>query len=133
MEKQILKAESKAGIKIASKFLDKIDTRSDFHAKVKRDIEYIENELESCTLDSLINCNRTISATYWYLLEQRGFIRITEHDIRLNGYPWNLENLKKIRNCLQNLLLVDSAISSVLEVAPEYLVDKLFGMTTKYT
>lgn len=127
MEKRNSNAEVKAGVKTIGKFFDKINPNTDYQAKVKRDIQYIDNELKSNDVEQLIICNKSISANYWYLLVDKGFTPFTECFIRQKGYDWNFENLKRIRNCLRNEMVVDSAISSVTEAAPEYLADKLLG------
>lgn len=128
MEENKINAEVKAGIKAAGKFLYKENHNTDYQAKLKNDIEYINRELDSEDIEQLINCNRVISANYSYLLVKKGFIPMLECDIRERGYDWNLENLKQMRNDLEAELLVGAVSSSVGEAALEYLAEKLFGM-----
>ena len=82
MEENKINAEVKAGIKTIGKFINKINPNTDYQAKVKNDIKYINRELESKDIDQLINCNKVISANYGYLLIERGFIPMHECDIR---------------------------------------------------
>ncbi len=128
MEENKINAETKAGIKAVGKFINKVNPKTDYQAKVKNDIEYINRELESEDIEQLINCNKVISAQYGYLLVKKGFIPMLECDIRERGYDWNLENLKQIRNSLEAELLVGAVSSSVGESALEYAAEKLFGM-----
>ena len=128
MEENKINAEAKAGIKAVGKFINKVNPKTDYQAKVKADIEYINRELESEDIEVLINCNKNISAQYGYLLVKKGFIPMLECDIRERGYDWNLENLKQIRSSLEAELLVGAVSSSVGEAALEYLAEKLFGM-----
>ena len=128
MEENRISAEAKAGIKAAGKFLYKENHNTDYQAKVKADIEYINCELESKDIEVLINCNKNIFAQYGYLLVKKGFIPMLECDIRERGYDWNLENLKQIRNSLEAELLVGAVSSSIAEAGFEYLAEKLFGM-----
>ena len=128
MEENKINAEAKAGIKAAGKFLYKENHNTDYQAKVKNDIEYINRELGSEDIEQLINCNKVISVNYGYLLVKKGFIPMLESDIRERGYDWNLENLKQMRNSLETELLVGTALSSVGESALEYAAEKLFGM-----
>ena len=128
MEENKINAEAKAGIKAVGKFINKVNPKTDYQAKVKADIEYINRELESEDIEVLINCNKNISAQYGYLLVKKGFIPMLECDIRERGYDWNLENLKQIRNSLEAELVVGAVSSSVGEAAFEYLAEKLFGM-----
>ena len=127
MEENKINAEAKAGIKAVGKFINKVNPKTDYQAKVKADIEYINRELESKDIEVLINCNKVISANYGYLLVKKGFIPMLECDIRERGYDWNLENLKQIRNSLEAELVVGAVSSSVGEAAFEYLAEKLFG------
>ena len=128
MEENKINAEAKAGIKAVGKFINKVNPNTDYQAKVKADIEYINCELESKDIEVLINCNKNISAQYGYLLVKKGFIPMLECDIRERGYDWNLENLKQIRNSLETELLVGAVSSSIGEAGFEYLAEKLFGM-----
>lgn len=128
MEENKINAEAKAGIKAVGKFINKVNPNTDYQAKVKADIEYINCELESKDIEVLINCNKNISAQYGYLLVKKGFVPMLECDIRERGYDWNLENLKQMRNSLEKELLVGTALSSVGESALEYAAEKLFGM-----
>ena len=128
MEENRISAEAKAGIKAAGKFINKVNPKTDYQAKVKADIEYINCELESKDIEVLINCNKNISAQYGYLLVKKGFVPMLECDIRERGYDWNLENLKQMRSSLEAELLVGAVSSSVGEAALEYLAEKLFGM-----
>ena len=128
MEENKINAEAKAGIKALGKFINKVNPKTDYQAKVKADIEYINCELESKDIEVLINCNKNISAQYGYLLVKKGFIPMLECDIRERGYDWNLENLKQMRNSLEAELLVGAVSSSVGEAGFEYVVEKLFGM-----
>ena len=128
MEEKRISTEAKAGIKALGKFLYKENHNTDYQAKVKNDIEYINRELESKDIEVLINCNKNISAQYGYLLVKKGFIPMLECDILERGYDWNLENLKQMRNSLETELLVGAVSSSVGEAGFEYVVEKLFGM-----
>ena len=128
MEENKINAEAKAGIKAVGKFINKVNPKTDYQAKVKADIEYINCELESKDIEVLINCNKNISAQYGYLLIKKGFIPMLECDIRERGYDWNLENLKQMRNSLEKELLVGAVSSSIGEAGFEYLAEKLFGM-----
>lgn len=128
MEENKINAEAKAGIKAVGIFINKVNPNTDYQAKVKADVEYINCELESKDIEVLINCNKNISAQYGYLLVKKGFIPMLECDIRERGYDWNLENLKQVRNSLEKELLVGTALSSVGESALEYAAEKLFGM-----
>lgn len=128
MEENKINAEAKAGIKAVGKFINKVNPNTDYQAKVKADIEYINCELESKDIEVLINCNKNISAQYGYLLVKKGFVPMLECDIRERGYDWNLENLEQMRNSLEKELLVGAAFSSAGETALEYLAEKLFGM-----
>ena len=128
MEENKINAEAKAGIKAVGKFINKVNPKTDYQAKVKADIEYINCELESKDIEVLINCNKNISAQYGYLLVKKGFIPMLECDIRERGNDWNIENLKQMRNGLEAELLVGAVSSSVGEAALEYLAEKLFGM-----
>ena len=128
MEENKINAEAKAGIKAVGKFINKVNPKTDYQAKVKADIEYINCELESKDIEVLINCNKNISAQYGYLLVKKGFIPMLECDIRERGYDWNLENLKQMRNSLEKELLVGAVSSSIGEAGFEYLAEKLFGM-----
>ena len=128
MEENKINAEAKAGIKAVGKFINKVNPKTDYQAKLKNDIKYINRELESEDIEQLINCNKVISANYGYLLVKKGFIPMLECDIRERGYDWNLENLKQMRNSLEKELLVGAALSSVGESALEYAAEKLFGM-----
>lgn len=128
MEENKINAEVKAGIKTIGKFINKINPNTDYQAKVKNDIKYINRELESKDIEQLINCNKIISANYGYLLVKKGFIPMLECDIRERGYDWNLENLKQIRNNLEKELFVGAALSSAGETALEYAAEKLFGI-----
>ena len=128
MEESKINAEAKAGIKAVGKFINKVNPKTDYQAKVKADIEYINCELESKDIEVLINCNKNISAQYGYLLVKKGFIPMLECDIRERGYDWNLENLKQMRNSLETELLVGAVSSSIGEAGFEYLAEKLFGM-----
>ena len=128
MEENKINAEAKAGIKAVGKFINKVNPKTDYQAKVKVDIEYINSELESKDIEVLINCNKNISAQYGYLLVKKGFIPMLECDIRERGYDWNLENLKQMRNSLEAELLVGAVSSSIGEAGFEYLAEKLFGM-----
>ncbi|MBR3876575.1 MAG: hypothetical protein IKJ23_00105 [Bacteroidaceae bacterium] len=128
MEENEINPETKAGIKAVGKFINKVNPKTDYQAKVKNDIEYINRELESEDIEQLINCNKVISANYGYLLVKKGFIPMLECDIRERGYDWNLENLKQIRNSLEAELLVGAVSSSAGEAGFEYLAEKLFGM-----
>ena len=128
MEENKINAEAKAGIKAVGKFINKVNPKTDYQAKVKADIEYINRELESNDIEVLINCNKNISAQYGYLLVKKGFVPMLECDIRERGYDWNLENLKQIRNSLEAELVVGAVSSSIGEAGFEYLAEKLFGM-----
>ena len=128
MEEKRISTEAKAGIKALGKCINKVNPVTDYQAKVKADIEYINRELESKDIEVLINCNKNISAQYGYLLVKKGFIPMLESDIRERGYDWNLENLKQIRNSLETELLVGAVSSSIAEAGFEYLAEKLFGM-----
>lgn len=128
MEENKINAEAKAGIKAVGKFINKVNPKTDYQAKVKADIEYINSELESKDIEVLINCNKNISAQYGYLLVKKGFIPMLECDIRERGYDRNLENLKQMRNSLEAELLVGAVSSSIGEAGFEYLAEKLFGM-----
>ena len=128
MEENKINAEAKAGIKAVGKFINKVNPKTDYQAKVKADIEYINCELESKDIEVLINCNKNISAQYGYLLVKKGFVPMLECDIRERGYDWNLENLKQMRNSLEAELLVGAVSSSIGEAGFEYLAEKLFGM-----
>ena len=128
MEENKINAEVKSGIKAVGKFINKVNPNTDYQAKLKNDIKYINRELESEDIEQLINCNKVISANYGYLLIKRGFIPMLECDIRERGYDWNLENLKQMRSRLEAELLVGAALSSVGESALEYAAEKLFGM-----
>ena len=128
MEGNKINAEAKAGIKAAGKFLYKENHNTDYQAKVKNDIKYINRKLESEDIEQLINCNKVISANYGYLLVKKGFIPMLECDIRERGYDWNLENLKQMRNSLETELLVGAALSSAGETALEYVAEKLLVM-----
>lgn len=128
MEENKINAEAKAGIKALGKFINKVNPNTDYQAKVKADIEYINCELESKDIEVLINCNKNISAQYGYLLVKKGFVPMLECDIRERGYDWNLENLKQMRNSLETELLVGAVSSSIGEAGFEYLAEKLFGM-----
>lgn len=128
MEENKINAEAKAGIKAVVKFVNKVNPKTDYQAKVKADIEYINCELESKDIEVLINCNKNISAQYGYLLVKKGFVPMLECDIRERGYDWNLENLKQMRNSLEKELYVGAALSSAGETALEYAAEKLFGM-----
>ena len=126
MEKNKISAEAKAGIKALGKCINKVNPVTDYQAKVKNDIKYINRELESKDIEQLINCNKVISANYGYLLVKKGFIPMLECDIRERGCDWNLENLKQIRNSLEAELLVGAVSSSIGEAGFEYLAEKLF-------
>ena len=128
MEENKINAEAKAGIKAVGKFINKVNPKTDYQAKVKADIEYINRELESKDIEVLINCNKNISSQYGYLLVKKGFVPMLECDIRERGYDWNLENLKQMRNSLETELLVGAVSSSIGEAGFEYLAEKLFGM-----
>ena len=128
MEENKINAEAKAGIKAVGKFINKVNPKTDYQAKVKADIDYINSELEIKDIEVLINCNKNISAQYGYLLVKKGFIPMLECDIRERGYDWNLENLKQMRNSLEAELLVGAVSSSIGEAGFEYLAEKLFGM-----
>ena len=128
MEENKINAEVKSGIKAVGKFINKVNPNTDYQAKVKADIEYINCELESKDIEVLINCNKNISAQYGYLLVKKGFVPMLECDIRERGYDWNLENLKQLRNSLEKEVLVGAAFSSAGETALEYAAEKLFGM-----
>ena len=128
MEENKINAEAKAGIKAVGKFINKVNPKTDYQAKVKADIEYINCELESKDIEVLINCNKNISANYGYLLVKKGFVPMLECDIRERGYDWNLKNLKQMRNSLETELLVGAVSSSIGEAGFEYLAEKLFGM-----
>lgn len=128
MEENKINAEAKAGIKAVGKFINKVNPKTDYQAKVKNDIKYINRELESEDIEQLINCNKMISANYGYLLVKKGFIPMLESDIRERGYDWNLENLKQMRNSLEKELYVGAALSSAGETALEYAAEKLFGI-----
>ncbi|MBR4968009.1 MAG: hypothetical protein IKY19_07265 [Bacteroidaceae bacterium] len=128
MEENKINVEVKSGIKAVGKFINKVNPNTDYQAKLKNDIKYINRELESEDIEVLINCNKNISAQYGYLLVKKGFIPMLECDIRERGYDWNLENLKQIRNSLETELLVGAASSSIGEAGFEYLAEKLFGM-----
>ena len=128
MEEKRISTEAKAGIKALGKCINKVNPVTDYQAKLKNDIEYINRELESEDIEQLINCNKVISANYGYLLVKKGFVPMLECDIRERGYDWNLENLKQMRNSLEKELLVGAALSSVGESALEYAAEKLFGM-----
>ncbi len=128
MEEKRISTEAKAGIKALGKCINKVNPVTDYQAKVKADIEYINCELESKDIEVLINCNKNISAQYGYLLVKKGFIPMLESDIRERGYDWNLENLKQMRNGLETELLVGAVSSSIGEAGFEYLAEKLFGM-----
>lgn len=128
MEENKINAEAKAGIKAVGKFINKVNPNTDYQAKVKNDIKYINRELESEDIEQLINCNKVISANYGYLLVKKGFIPMLESDIRERGYDWNLENLKQMRNSLETELLVGAVLFSAGETALEYATEKLFGM-----
>ncbi len=128
MEENKINAEVKSGIKAVGKFINKVNPNTDYQAKVKADIEYINCELESKDIEVLINCNKNISAQYGYLLVKKGFVPMLECDIRERGYDWNIENLKQMRNSLEKELIVGAAFSSAGETALEYLAEKLFGM-----
>ena len=128
MEENKISTEAKAGIKALGKYINKVNPNTDYQAKVKADIEYINCELESKDIEQLINCNKVISANYGYLLVKKGFIPMLECDIRERGYDWNLENLKQMRNSLETELLVGAVSSSIGEAGFEYLAEKLFGM-----
>ena len=128
MEENKINAEAKAGIKAVGKFINKVNPKTDYQAKVKADIEYINREIESKDIEVLINCNKNISSQYEYLLVKKGFVPMLESDIRERGYDWNLENLKQMRNGLETELLVGAVSSSIGEAGFEYLAEKLFGM-----
>ena len=128
MEEKRISTEAKAGIKALGKCINKVNPKTDYQAKVKADIGYINCELESKDIEVLINCNKNISAQYGYLLVKKGFIPMLECDIRKRGYDWNLENLKQMRNSLETELLVGTVSSSIGEAGFEYLAEKLFGM-----
>ena len=128
MDENKINAEVKSGIKALGKFINKVNPNTDYQAKVKADIEYINREIESKDIEVLINCNKNISAQYGYLLVKKGFIPMLECDIRERGYDWNLENLKQMRNSLETELLVGAVSSSIGEAGFEYLAEKLFGM-----
>ena len=128
MDENKISTEAKAGIKALGKYINTVNPVTDYHAKVKTDIEYINRELESEDIEQLINCNKVISANYGYLLVKKGFIPMLECDIRERGYDWNLENLKQMRNSLEAELLLGAVSSSVGEAGFEYLAEKLFGM-----
>ena len=128
MDENKINAEAKAGIKALGKCINKVNPVTDYQAKLKNDIEYINRELESEDIEQLINCNKVISANYGYLLVRKGFIPMLECDIRERGYDWNLENLEQIRNSLEKELFVGAVSSSVCESTIEYLSEKLFGM-----
>ena len=128
MDENKINAEAKAGIKALGKCINKVNPVTDYQAKLKNDIEYINRELESKDIEQLINCNKVISANYGYLLVKKGFIPMLECDIRERGNDWNIENLKQMRNGLEAELLVGAVSSSVGEAALEYLAEKLFGM-----
>ena len=128
MEENKISTEAKAGIKALGKCINKVNPVTDYQAKLKNDIEYINRELESEDIEQLINCNKVISANYGYLLVKKGFIPMLESDIRERGYDWNLVNLKQMRNRLEAELLVGAVSSSIGEVALEYVAEKLFGM-----
>ena len=128
MEENKINAEVKSGIKAVGKFINKVNPNTDYQAKVKADIEYINCELESKDIEVLINCNKNISAQYGYLLVKKGFVPMLECDIRERGYDWNIENLKQMRNSLEKELIVGAALSSVGESALENVAEKLFGM-----
>ena len=128
MEENKINAKAKVGIKAVGKLINKVNPKTDYQAKVKNDIEYLNREIESKDIEQLINCNKVISANYTYLLVKKGFTPMLECDIRERGYDWNLENLKQIRNSLEKELLVGAALSSVGESALEYAAEKLFGM-----
>ena len=128
MEEKRISTEAKAGIKALGKCINKVNPVTDYQAKLKNDIEYINHELESEDVEQLINCNKVISANYGYLLVKKGFIPMLECHIRERDYDWNLENLKQMRNSLEKELLVGAAFSSAGETALEYFAEKLFGM-----
>ena len=128
MDENKINAEAKSGIKAVGKFINKVNPNTDYQAKVKSNIKYINRELESKDIEVLINCNKVISANYGYLLVKKGFIPMLESDILERGYDWNLENLKQMRNSLETELLVGAVSSSVGEAALEYVAEKLFGM-----
>ena len=127
MRNNKFETEIKAGVKSIGKFVDKINPNTDYQAKVKNDIEYINHELESNNIEEFVNCNKIISAIYANLLVDRGFSLMNECEIRERGYDWNYKNLEKIRNVLQNELLIGAAFSSFREVLPEYVAEKMFG------
>ena len=128
MEEKKNNTEAKAGIKVVGKFINKVNPQTDYQAKVKADIEYINREIESKDIEVLINCNKSISSQYEYLLVKKGFVPMLECDIRQRGYDWNIENLKQMRNSLEKELFVGAALSSAGESALEYVAEKLFGM-----
>lgn len=128
MEEKKNNTEAKAGIKAVGKFINKVNPKTDYQAKVKADIGYINREIESKDIEVLINCNKCISSQYEYLLVKKGFVPMLECDIREIGYDWNLENLKQMRNSLEKELFVGAALSSAGETALEYATEKLFGM-----
>ena len=74
MKENKINAEAKTGIKAVGKFINKVNPKTDYQAKVKADIEYINCELESKDIEVLINCNKNISAQYGELyLEDQDF------------------------------------------------------------
>lgn len=128
MEKNGFSVENKAGVKAVGKFINKINLKTGYQAKVKNDIEFINCELQSKDVEQLIYCNKVISANYGYLLIERGFIPMHECDIREKGYDWNLENLKQMRNTLEKELFAGAVLSSARETSLEYVAEKLFGI-----
>ena len=125
MEQDKISAEAKAGLKLAGKFLYKMNPSTPYQEKLKRDIDYIDRSLEFGNLEQLIRCNLLIARDYLYILISKGFYEIEEDKIRKKGYNWNYDILNKVRDCLQKELSNISALSSAEEVLHEYVSDKI--------
>ena len=126
MEQDKISTEAKAGIKLAGKFLYKMNPNTPYQEKLKRDIDYIDRSLELGKLEQLIRCNILITKDYSYFLVSKGFYKMNEAEIRNKGYNWNYDILNKIKKCLQKELLARNIQSSVKEALPKYVIDTLF-------
>ena len=119
------KAEIEAGIKASAKFLGKVSITTDYQAKLKRDIEYINRVLQSGGIKELISCNIIMWANYEQVLKRTGFIPIHIYDLLKMGYECNLHNIEEIRCRLLRELVFSCSVSAVGETAVEYILDKV--------
>ena len=124
MNKGNYKAEIEAGIKASAKFLGKVSITTDYQAKLKRDIEYINRVLQSGGIKELISCNIIMWANYELVLKRTGFIPIHIYNLLKMGYESNLRNTEEIRYRLQKELALSCLVSAIGETSVEYILDK---------